>query len=91
MLKPSSSKQFNKDVKKQKKRGKDLGKIKIIMSLLVDEKKLPEKCVDHKLAGDYTGYRDCHIEPDWIVIYKINKSESEIVFVRTGSHSDLFK
>ena len=58
------------------------------MSMLIGEVPLPAKYEDHPLQGNYVGYRDCHIEPDWILIYKTSKSHIE--FVRTGTHSDLF-
>lgn len=71
------------------KRGHDKEKIKKIIRLLVREGQLPQRCRDHKLVGNYQGRRDCHIEPDWLLIYQY--LEQEILFERTGSHSDLFK
>ena len=85
LVQPSS---FKKDVKKQKKRGKDLQKLKAIIDLLLAERPLPDRCADHLLAGTWTGWRDCHIEPDWILIYK--NTEGALTLGRTGSHSDLF-
>ena len=79
---------FKKDVKKQKKRGKDLDKLKVVVDLLVAGEPLPDRCVDNPLAGNWSGWRDCHIEPDWILIYK--GTPDVLTFGRTGSHADLF-
>lgn len=88
MLRPSFTKQFNKDLKKIKKQGKNTDKIKSVMSDLIDEKQLEKKYRNHKLTGNFKDRRECHIEPDWLLIYKIEKDE--ITFERTGSHSELF-
>ena len=85
VVQPSS---FKKDVKKQKKRGKDLDKLKVIVDLLVAGETLPDRCVDHSLPGNWSGWRDCHIEPDWILIYKM--TPDTLTLGRTGSLSDLF-
>lgn len=87
-LKPFFTKRFQKDLKLSEKRGKDTGKIKAVILLLINEQKLTEKYKDHSLIGNYSGHRECHIEPDWLLIYKINKGD--ITFERTGTHSDLF-
>jgi mRNA interferase YafQ len=84
----AQTKQFKKDVKRMQKRGKDLGKIKAVIDLLIAEKPLPPKNRDHKLEGNWIGRRDCHMEPDWILIYKL--TEDELLLERTGTHSDLF-
>lgn len=84
----AQTKQFKKDIKRMQKRGKDLAKIKAIIDLLAAEQPLPPKNRDHKLEGDWTGRRDRHIEPDWILIYRL--TESELLLERTGTHSDLF-
>ncbi len=89
MLQPSYTKQFEKDWKRIKKRGKSKGKLKTILNTLINEEQLPQRCMDHKLTGNYKGRRECHIEPDWLLIYKI--TGSIIIFERTGSHSDLFQ
>ena len=89
MLTPYYTTQFKRDIKRQQKRKKDLSKLKSLMNLLIEEKKLPPKNRDHKLSGDYKDFRDCHIEPDWLLIYKIEGKE--IFFTRTGSHADLFE
>lgn len=89
MLKPKFKKAFDKDVKRDKKRGKDLEKLKILIRLLSEEKVIPLRCRDHALSGNYSHHRECHIEPDWLLIYKLEKDS--IIFERTGTHSDLFK
>ncbi|EHJ0757049.1 type II toxin-antitoxin system YafQ family toxin [Salmonella enterica] len=82
--------QFQKDVKKAQKRNKDMAKLKTLITLLIEDKlPLPASYKDHPLQGDYKGYRDAHIEPDWLLIYKI--SDTMLRFERTGTHSDLFK
>lgn len=81
--------QFQKDVKKAQKRHKDMSKLKQLMTLLInDELPLPPVYKDHPLQGNYKGYRDAHIEPDWLLIYKL--TDELIRFERTGTHSDLF-
>lgn len=88
MLKPIHLRQFEKEVVKAKKRGKDIEKLKEIMKLLTLEEPLPAKNRNHRLKGDYVGYWECHIEPDWLLVYK--KTEEQIIFARTGTHTDLF-
>ena len=80
--------QFRRDAKKQRKRGKDLRKVMEVTDLLIAGEVLPEKLRDHALGGSWKGWRDCHIEPDWVLIYKL--LPDELVLGRTGSHSDLF-
>jgi mRNA interferase YafQ len=89
MLNAVTTTRFDKDVKLARKRGKDISKMRDIMMLLLEEKKLPAKLADHWLTGNYSNRKECHIEPDWLLIYKPEKKE--IIFERTGSHSDLFK
>lgn len=90
MLKPSYTRQFDKDLTRMLKRGKNRDKIKTLIKRLIIEEMLEPKYRDHKLLGKYKGRRECHIEPDWLLIYLIDKTEKKIVFERTGSHSDLF-
>ncbi len=71
-----------------KRRGKDIGKLKIVIELLMSDHELPKSLRDHDLTGQWKGTRDLHIETDWILLYEI--SDEELVLVRTGSHSDLF-
>ena len=81
--------QFKKDYKKVKKQNKDLNKLKTVIELLVSGQQLEPKHSDHQLSGICKGHRDCHIEPDWILIYRI--SSDSLYLERTGSHSDLFR
>ncbi len=80
--------QFNRDVKRASKRNKDINKLKKIINLLVTAEKLPPESRDHQLKGTLKDCRECHIEPDWLLIYRIEGSE--LCLVRTGTHSDLF-
>ncbi|MCK5595168.1 type II toxin-antitoxin system YafQ family toxin [bacterium] len=89
MLTPVYTRQFEKDVKRSRKRGKNLEKFKIIVSTLLEGRSLDSIHRDHGLTGNYTGRRDCHIESDWLLIYK--KDKKYIRFERMGTHSDLFK
>lgn len=91
MLKPSFTKQFVKDLKRMLKRGKSEGKIREVMKRLIHEEPLETKHRDHRLIGNWKDRRDCHVEPDWILIYKPEQDEGRIVFERTGTHSDLFR
>ena len=88
MLIPVYLRQFEKEVIKAKKRGKPIEKLKKIMKTLSQEKPILLRHRNHKLKGEYIGYWECHIEPDWLLIYKKNKTH--LIFVRTGTHSDLF-
>ncbi len=89
MVTPIYTKQFEKDLKKCINRGKNSEKFKIIAITLISGQVLDPIHRDHKLIGNYSGRRECHIESDWLLVYKL-KNES-IIFERTGSHSDLFK
>jgi mRNA interferase YafQ len=89
-MKPAiQTSQFKKDIKRLKKRGKNLGKLGDVIRSLAADEPLEEKYRDHALIGRWSGSRDCHIEPDWILIYR-NEPES-LYLERSGSHSDLFK
>lgn len=81
---------FRKDLKKVLKRGKDKTKLLKVVRLLADGKQLPGQYRDHALIGDYAGFHDCHIEPDWLLIYAIDQGALVLSLTRTGSHSDLF-
>ena len=89
MLVPVYTRQFEKDIERAKKQGKNPEKIKIIIRTLLQEQPLDAIHRDHKLIGSYQGRRECHIESDWLLIYKTE--EGTIIFERTGSYSDLFK
>jgi mRNA interferase YafQ len=91
MLRPIESSKFRKDLKRARRRGKDLEKLKTPVGLLLAQKPLPERYRDHRLAGPYAGYRDCHIEPDWLLIYKVDLQGGTLTLVRTGTHADLFR
>jgi mRNA interferase YafQ len=80
--------QFRRDVRRVGKRGKDLHKLKALLLLLIEEVPLPDAYQDHPLRGDKKGYRDAHIEPDWLLIYRVVGDELQLA--RTGSHADLF-
>lgn len=88
MRTPVYTAQFRRDLKKIEKRGYDTQKLKNIMVLLLHDMPLPEQCRDHVLKGTWKHYRDLHIEPDWLLVYKI--AGDECVFARTGTHADLF-
>ena len=88
MLTPVRSGQFRRDVKRAEKRGKDLRKLRQVLELLIPGEELPASYKDHALTGDWKGYRDAHIEPDWLLIYRV--AADEIHLARTGSHADLF-
>lgn len=81
---------FKKDFKRIKKRGYDISRFEKIVELLANEVPLPEQFKDHNLSGNYNGFRECHIAPDWLLIYQVNNNELVLVLSRTGSHSDLF-
>jgi mRNA interferase YafQ len=80
--------QFKRDVKRMKKRGRDLDKLKEILERIIGGQQLEAEYRDHVLVGQYEGTRECHIEPDWLLIYEL--AQSEIVLIRTGTHADLF-
>lgn len=81
---------FKKDFKRIKKRGYDISRLEKIVELLANEVPLPEQFKDHNLSGNYNGFRECHVAPDWLFIYQVNNNELVLVLSRTGSHSDLF-
>ncbi len=89
MLKPSYTRVFERDLKRMLKRGKKGDKIKAVMRKLANENRLGTRYRDHRLVGSFRGRRECHIEPDWLLIYKTTRVE--IIFERTGTHSDLFE
>ena len=89
MLRAAYTKQFEKDVKRLRKRGKDLSKLRMVLDSLISEEVLDPKYRDHKLQGTLKDRRECHLEFDWVLIYKL--ISEEIIFERTGTHSDLFE
>ena len=90
MLTPIYKSTFKKDFKRIIKRGKDPTKIKNVVKLLCEQQPLPASLCDHPLRGEYAGYRDCHIEPDLLLIYRIDHGQLQLICLRLGSHSDLF-
>ena len=82
--------QFRKDVKRMVSRGKDDKKLEEVLRVLADGGTLPPEKRDHALTGDYAGFRECHIEPDWLLIYCYLNDQLVLVCSRTGTHSDLF-
>jgi mRNA interferase YafQ len=86
---PAYSGQFRRDTKRMQKRGKDMSKLRAVVQLILSGEPLPERLRDHALTGDWSKHRDCHIEPDWLLVYRI--AGEEVRFERTGTHSDLFR
>ena len=87
----SRTTQFKKDVKLAGKRGKDLARLKALLGLLIDGAPVPSHYKDHPLRGEFAGSRDCHLEPDWVLIYTLTENNGHVRFERTGTHSDLFR
>jgi mRNA interferase YafQ len=79
---------FERDLRRAKKQGKDLDKMEAVVNLLQIGATLPARCRPHPLRGNWTGFWDCHVEPDWILLYRV--TEEALVLVRTGSHAELF-
>lgn len=90
MLKLVTTGQFRKDYKRIKKRGYDLKLLENVINTLCAEKTLDAQYRDHALVGNYLGFRECHISPDWLLVYAIDKGELLLTASRTGTHSDLF-
>jgi mRNA interferase YafQ len=88
VLTPVWSGRFKRDVKRTEKRGKDMAKLRAVLTLLIEEKLLPARFRDHALQGNWNGFRDLHIEPDWLLLYRIDGGELQLA--RTGTHADLF-
>lgn len=90
MLKIRYHTSFKKDYKRAIKRGYDIKLMEEIIENIAKGEPLPEKNKDHSLSGDYIGCRECHITPDWLLIYEIDNGELILYLTRTGTHSDLF-
>lgn len=88
MRKPILGTSFNRDLKRVQKRGKQMAKLREAIELLLEGNLLPPQYKDHPLSGDWKHFRDCHIEPDWLLLYKIEGENLHLV--RTGTHTDLF-
>lgn len=89
IVKPTAK--FQKDVKRIKKRGYDMSLLTNVLKKLSAGEPLPVKNNDHSLTGNFEGCRECHIAPDWLLIYKISQNSIYLYLTRTGTHSDLFK
>ena len=89
MLTPVRSAQFRRDVKRAGKRGKDLARLRALLERLLAAGNLPARYRDHPLKGEWQGWRDAHIEPDWLLIYRVVGDELQLA--RTGTHADLFE
>lgn len=81
---------FKKDARRALKRGKDVRKLDAAINCLLAGDTLPDPMRDHELSGNYGGHRECHLEPDWLLIYRIDHGTLILTAVRTGTHSDLF-
>lgn len=91
MLRIIPSNQFKIDLRLAKKRGMNIDKLREVINVLSSNGSLDKKYRDHNLTGQYKEFRECHIEPDWLLIYRIDNNELELFLLRTGSHSDLFQ
>lgn len=87
-VKPTTK--FQRDLKRVQKRGYDISLLTDVIKKLANGEQLPEKNRDHSLNGDYVNCRECHITPDWILVYEIDNGELILYLTRTGTHSDLF-
>ena len=81
---------FKKDLKRMKRRGLDISLLREVVKQLAAGKSLPAKNRDHPLEGEYSGKRECHIAPDWLLIYSVKENNLILILMRTGTHSDLF-
>ena len=85
-----STVKFRKDLKLIKKRGIDTTELNKVVGMLLKDEKLPAKHKDHALSGEYIGIRECHIRPDWLLLYELSGDKLVLILNRTGSHSDIF-
>ena len=90
MLDVVLSNRFKKDLKLAAKRGLDLAELEAVVNRLAAQQPLPDKNHDHTLTGDYIGFRECHIRPDWLLVYRVDGEDLVLFLLRTGSHTDLF-
>lgn len=90
MLKLQTTARFRKDFKRIKKRGRDVSLLREVLEKLCSKESLEARYKDHALIGSYIGFRECHIQPDWLLIYAVNDDKLTLVASRTGSHADLF-
>ena len=90
MLEVVLSNRFRRDLKRAVRRGCDPALLENVVNLLAARRPLPDANRDHALTGNWIGYRECHIQPDWLLIYKVSDNELVLLLMRTGTHSDLF-
>jgi mRNA interferase YafQ len=90
MRRPFVTGQYERDARLMKRRGRDLSKLRAVMDAIVRGERLPDNLRDHHLKGEWGGRRECHVEPDWLLIYLL-RDDDEVVFERTGRHTDLFE
>ena len=90
MLKFKTTAQYCRDYKRIMKRGYDIDKIENVIDTLLAGKQLSGQFKDHALTGEYIGFRECHVLPDWLLIYRIDNDELVLIAFRTGTHADLF-
>ena len=90
MFAPVYTRQFERDLKRLRRGDHDLNLLKEVLAILIAGERLPTKFKEHQLRGVWKGRRECHIRPDWLLIYKIDRKQNLIFFERTGSHVDLF-
>jgi len=90
MLKISFTNQYLKDLELMKRRNLPKSELDVVVKLLSEEIQLPKKYKDHALKGNFTGYRECHIRNNWLLMYKVDMQTLTLLLVRTGTHSDLF-
>jgi mRNA interferase YafQ len=90
MLTFATTSKYRKERKLAERRGRDMSLLDTVIQTLLEEKPLDPKHRDHPLSGDYTGFRECHVQPDWLLIYTVDKGQLVLTASRTGTHSDLF-
>ena len=90
MLKPTFTGPFKKELRLMEKRRKDTAKLRKIIDLIIREEPLPVRCGNHILHGNWAGFSECHIEGDWLLIYRIDEANRCVYFSHTGAHSDFF-
>jgi mRNA interferase YafQ len=90
MLEPTFTKPFRKELKLMENRHKNINKLGDVINMLVQEIPFLPRHEDHPLHGKYKGKRECHVEPDWLLIYRVDAEKRRVIFYRTGSHSDLY-
>lgn len=90
MLEVVLSTRFKKDLKTASKRGYNLELLNDVVDKLASRQQLPDKNRDHELSGGYTGFRECHVAPDWLLVYRVVEKDLILYLMRTGTHSDLF-